>query len=235
MTPAQLATYVRKKTRTDSTSFPDSIFLIYANNAKNEICEKIQETDEDYFGLRLTRNLEAGIRNYSLDSGILNGIKKAEGKIDGTNQKPLDVYNLNKMNIATDESSIVSYMAGRPWGYFIFGSEIWVMSEETIIDVEDGLVMWANVYPKDLTDLTSTDDMSEAPSDTEFGIPRIMHELLARRIIIEYKTSQEKPIPLTEREQKFDEDLKDKIKLLTGFNVDESIVPEAAYNDGSDY
>lgn len=235
MTPAQLATYVRTQTRTDSTTLPDSTLLIYANIAKNEICEKIAKTDEDYFGLELSRNLEADNRKYGLDPSLMNGIKYAEAKIDGVNQKRLVPYNLNKLGIGTDESSIISYMSGKRWGYFIFGGQFYVLSDVAIIDVEAGLKMWANVYPKDLDDLSSTVDMTEVSSDTEFGIPLIMHELIARRAIIEYKNSQEKPIALTEKEQLFNADLVEKIKLLTSFNLDEDIIPAVPQDDGSDY
>lgn len=232
MTPAQLAYYVRKKTRTDASSLPDTILMIYANNAKNEICAKILKTDEDYFGLMLTRDLAVNKRNYGITSEIVGGLKYVEAKIDGVNQKYLRPYNLTKLGVGTDEASILSYMAGRPWGYFIFGKQFFVLSDSAMIDVSGGLIMWANVFPKDITDLTSTIDMSAAPSTTEFGIPTLLHELIARRVIIEYKNSQEKPIPLTEKEQKFDIDVSETIRLLTSFNVDDSIIPEATDSDG---
>jgi len=239
MTPQNLATYVRKKTRTDASSFPDTLLMIYANIAKNDICAAIIKTDEDYFGLKFTRDLVAGQRNYGISSDVITGLKFVEAKIDGINQKHLDPFNLTKLRVSTDEASIVSYMSGRNWGYYIFGKQFWLLSDTPIIDVDDGLTMWANILPADLTDMTSTTDMSAAPSNTEFGIPKALHELLARRMIIEYKNSQEKPIPLTEKEQKFDFDLADKIRLLTSFNVDDSIVPEQSKNDdgnaGADY
>lgn len=235
MTPAQFATLVRKNTRTSSTTLPDSVLMIYANNAKNDICEEVLKSDEGYFDLELTRNLEPAIRNYAFDGSIMNGIKYIEGKFDGENQKHLTMYDLTKMGIATDEASIVSFMAGRPWGYFISGNQVYILNDEAIIEVTDGLIMWAAVYPADITDLSSTVDMSEAPSDITLGIPRALHELMARRVSIEYKNSQEKPIPLTESEQKFDADLKAKIKLMTGLNTDEQVIPSSEYDDGSNY
>lgn len=239
MNPKNLATYVRKKTRTDALSFPDSVLLTYANLAKNDICAAILKTDEDYFGMKFERDLVSGQRNYGISSDVISGLKYVEAKVDGINQKHLDPYNLTKLRVSTDENSIISFMSGRNWGYFIFGKQFWILSDTEIIDVTDGLVMWANILPSDITDLTSETDMSAAPSNTEFGIPKTLHELLARRIIIEYKNSQEKPIALNEKEQKFDFDLAEKIKLLTSFNVDDSIIPEQSKNDdgnaGFDY
>lgn len=235
MTPKNLAAYIREQTKTNSSTLTDTTLSIYVNIAKNEICEKVMKADEDYFGLELSRNLEAGIRKYGIDATVLNGIKYAEAKIDGVNQKRLVPYNLNKMGIATDEASITSFMAGRPWGYFVYGNQLYILSEEAIIDVSAGLKLWANVYPSDIDDFTSEVDMSEGPSEIEFGVPLILHELIARRAIIEYKNSQEKPIPLNEKEQLFAADLKEKISLLTSFNVDEDIVPAVPYNDGSDF
>lgn len=235
MTPAQLATYVRKQTKTNSTTLTDAIIMIYANIAKNDICEKITETDESYFDMPITRNLELNTRNYAFDGSIMSNFKYLEGKLDGTNQKRLIPYFLNQLQIATDEASIVSYMAGKKWGYFISGQEVYVLNDAAIPVVTDGLIMWASIYPKDIIDLTSTVDMSEAPSDIEFGLPLAIHELIARRVIIEHKNAQEKPIPLTEKELSYQADLTAKIKILTGLNVDEQVVPSSNYDDGSNY
>lgn len=237
MTPAQFALYVRKKTKTDATTYPDELLLIHANIAKNEICEAVVDTDEGYFDMELTRNLEVGKRNYTLDASIMNGIKYVEGMLDGENQKHLIPYNLHKLKVATNEASIVSFMAGQRWGYFLSGNQIYVLNDAAIVPVTDGLKMWASVYPLDLDDLSSTVDMSEPPngSDIEFGVPIALHELMARRTIIEYKTSQEKPIALTEKEQKFDVDLLQKIRQMTGLNTDEAVTPSSSNDDGSDY
>ena len=55
--------------------------------------------------------------------------------------------------------------------------------------------------------LSSTEDMSADPSTTSHGMPREAHEIWARSVIIEYKNSKEKPIPLTEKELNYENDL----------------------------
>ena len=57
------ASLVRKKTRTNSTTFTDADLLLYANTFKDEIAEMLsKEVGEDIFGLRLTRDLVADQR-----------------------------------------------------------------------------------------------------------------------------------------------------------------------------
>lgn len=229
------ATYVRKKTKTDTVSLGDVELKIYANIAKDEVASAITEANEDYFGITEYRNLEAGKRNYALEGDILNNVKFVEAMVDGVKYKHLSGYDLHKMDIATDEASITSYMAGRKDGFFIYGGELFILSELPITDVTDGIKIWAMVFPADITDLTLTSDMSEAPNEYAFGIPKQFHELVARRTVIEYKNSQEKPMPLTEKELKYDADLKAAVNKLKGQNLDETIVPESPYDDGSNY
>ena len=61
----------------------------------------------------------------------------------------------------------------------IFGGEIVIYSGKPIIDVTDGLELWAIIYPADLTSLSGTSDMSIAPNKTSFGMPRQLHMVWA--------------------------------------------------------
>jgi len=110
----------------------------------------------------------------------------------------------------------------------------------TISAVTDGLQLWCMTYPAAITDLTSTTDMSVDPSTTTHGIPREMHEIWARGVIIDYKESKEKPIPLNERELKYEFDMEKAIETLKHGNLDREVmggIPPASDrgNDGADY
>ena len=119
----------------------------------------------------------------------------------------------------------------------IFGGEITIYSDSAIIDVTEGLILWSIIYPADLTSLTGTSDMSENPTLTSFGMPTELHFVWATKVIIEYKQSKEKPIPLTERELNVNNDLTLAINSLKGLNLDRSVVatmPDCG-NNGQDF
>lgn len=237
MTPANLASYVRIKTKTNSSSFTDADMLVIANVFKDEIANKINEADEKSFGIVIENDLEVGKRKYQLDPDIMSKITYFEATFDGTNYEKLVEYDLNTIGITTDETAIKAYMVGKKPGYFIHGDEIYLLNDADIADVENGLRMWIIAFPGDIPSMGATTDMAEAPDELHTGFPRAFHELLARRIIIEYKSAQEKPIPLTENELKYDRDLDDTVQIFTGKNRDRVVVASVpnAGNDGQDY
>jgi len=77
--------------------------------------------------------------------------------------------------------------------------------------------------------------MSTNPDDYSHGFPRQFHELLARRVSIAYKSSKDRPIPLSEKEQLYEADLMAAINAMKDANLDRSVIPSAPYNDGSQY
>ena len=76
---------------------------------------------------------------------------------------------------------------------------------------------------------------SNNPTQYEHGFPRQFHELLARRVAIAYKSSKDRPIPLSEKEQMYEIDLERQIVLMRDENMDRNIIPSIPYNDGSNY
>ena len=237
MTPVQFAAYIRKRTKTNSTTFPDDDILLYANIIKNDIAKEVTKANEDYFGMELKRNLQAGKRNYAFPTYMLNNMKYLQAKLDGTNQKVLKEFDVNSYGKPTDESSILANWAGKEPSFDIFGGEITIYSDSAIIDVTEGLILWSIIYPADLTSLAGTSDMSENPTLTSFGMPTELHFVWATKVIIEYKQSKEKPIPLTERELNVNNDLTLAINSLKGLNLDRSVVatmPDCG-NNGQDF
>lgn len=237
MTPAQFASYIRLKTRTNATTFPDADILVYANITKDEIAKEVIKANEDYFGIESLRDLENGIRKYLFPTYMLSQMKYIQAKLDGTNWVKLDEFDVTSYNRPTDEDSIRANFAGRNPAFDIFGGELSIYSEDPIIDVTDGLKLWSIVYPADLTSLSGDADMSVNPSLTKFGMPRQLHKVWATKVIIEYKTSKEKPIPLTEQELKVDVDLQSAINSLKLQNLDRVFVATVPDNsdNGADY
>jgi hypothetical protein len=237
MTPAQFAAYIRKQTKTNSTTFPDADILLYANIIKNDLAKEVTKANEDYFGVELKRDLVAGKRNYAFPTYMLNNMKYLQAKLDGTTQQVLKEFDVNTYKTATDEDSILANWAGKSPSFDIYGNEIIIYSDSAIIDVTEGLILWSIIYPADLTSLSGTSDMSENPTLTSFGIPTELHFVWAAKVIIEYKNSKEKPIPLTEREVNVNNDLTLAINSLKGLNLDRSLVatiPDYS-NNGQNY
>jgi len=230
------AKLVRLYTKTNSTTFTDADILVYANIFKDEISGQIgKDVGEDYFGLRFERDLIAGQREYDLPAELMSRIKYVQAKLDGTNWEKLNEIDLTTYGRAIDEATIQLEYGDKAPEFDIWDNGIYILSGDAIIDVTKGLKLWAIIFPADFTDLTSVEDMSTNPSDTSHGFPRQFHELLARRISIAFKSSKDRPIPLSEKEKMYEVDLDREIQKMKGTNLDRSVLPSAPYDDGSDY
>ena len=93
-------------------------------------------------------------------------IKYLQAKLDGTTQKRLDEFDINTYERPTNEDAILANWAGREPMFDIFGGEIVIYSDSTIIDVTGGLELWAIIYPAGLNFIIVTSDMSIAPNKT---------------------------------------------------------------------
>jgi hypothetical protein len=234
MTPATFAAYIRKQTKTNSTTYSDADMLIDANIVKDELAKEIIKVNEDIFGMPSTRPLVAGQREYDLPADMLNQIKFVEAKINGTDWQVLHETDLGQYNQPTDEASITQFFNGK-YCFDIFRGSLWLLTGETIIDVDSGLKLWALQWPADLTSLSGTADMSIAPSLITTAIPRALHEIWARKVIVNYKESKEKPIPLSEREARVDADMAIALNSLRGMNLDRNFEATTPQDDGQSY
>ncbi len=90
----------------------------------------------------------------------------------------------------------------------------------TIISVSSGVRIWSHIFPADFTDLNGAVGMEVDPSTTSFGFPRQFHELLARAVSIDYKSSQTKPIQLSQKEQEYEAHLQIQLNAIS--SVDNS-------------
>ena len=224
MTPEEFAQQVRFKTRTNSTTFTNADILALMKVRQIEIARNILKVDEDILLIPQTTDLVKDQREYSFAEDAILKIKRVEAALDGTNWLKLSQVALTDLSYALIESEIVSrfsntennakYMLSRKALYLLSGS---------VPDVDEGLKVWFNTWPSACTDLTGTDDLSIDPSDTTHGIPSELHEIWARGVIVDYKSSREKPIPLTESEQRYNIDMSDIINSLRNTDMDRQI------------
>ena len=238
MTPVKFAALVRYYTRSNSTTFSDTDILMLANVLKDEMCAEVAELNEDYFVMRFYRNLDptqplAG-RAYAFPAEALTKIKYVQAKLDGSTWSHLGEFDINSLKMPIDEDNIRMYWAGKKPSFDISARALVIYHADAIIAVTDGLVLHSTMYPSDLTALNGTVDMSEDPSDVTFGIPRPIHELLARRVSIAFKSSKDKPIPLSEKEKQYEVDWAAIKKNMKGQNLDRVFVPTTPKETGED-
>lgn len=239
MSPAKFAAYVRLKTRTNSTTFTDADMLIFMEQRQDELAQEIIKLDEDLLLIPQTFNLVASTtsREYSFPSDILARIKRVEAKLNGTDFVKLDEIDMSTINTPLATEADITDNFGNEYGQAKFDMlrKSIVIYSGTITAVTAGGKFWCDTWPEPLTSLASTTDMSVDPSTTTHGIPRELHKVWATGVIIDYKESRQKPIPLNETELAYERDLQKAVNTLKHGNLDREIRKEPRYNDGSQY
>jgi hypothetical protein len=237
MNPTELASYVRLKTRTNSTTLTNADLLVLANVVKNRLVYRALDADEDLFLVPTYLNLVANQREYPLHSELLSRIKRVEAKLDGSHFVKLSEFDLPQhlKPISTETDITANFGNGEGEAFFdMMRSSIWIYSG-TITDVTDGLKIWINTTVADITSMTSTYDMSLDPSTTTHGIPRALHDVLATGVIIEWKESREKPIALSQTELNYENDVAKAVNSLKKGNYDRQVIGLLPVDNGEDY
>lgn len=236
MKDTSFAAYIRKHTKTNSTTYSDADLLVDANVIKDELAKEIIKVNEDIFGMVLTRNLVAGQRDYDFPADMLNQMKYLEAAVadSGTTFKHLTETDMTSDKVTTDETAITVAYNGL-YKFDIFGGSLWILCGETIIDVLAGIKLHSLQYPEDLTSLSAGTDLSIPSSDVTTAMPRAMHEIWARKVIIAYKESKEKPIPLSEKEMRVEADTLLALNSLRGMNLDRTGEATTPRDDGQNY
>jgi len=240
----EFASYVRWLTKTNSTTFNDADVVLVANAIVEDFSQEIAKVNEDYFGMLFYRDLVADQRDYTFPSEICNNMKRLEICIAGaTNDsgelkyQVTDEFDLNLYQHSTDETTIRNQFNELTPAFEIYGGSIWIYSGEAIIDVTDGLKLWAIIYPQRITtgDLATAVEMDVPKTATSFGLKKQFHRLLAIKTSIQWKQSREKPIPLRGDELKFDDMFQKAIESARGMNLDRAFTASVPYNDGTQY
>jgi len=240
MTGTQLAALIRYKTRTNSTSFLDSDMLPLVNTFKDEIASMIVERNAKYFLIPTTFDLVADQREYSFDDTILNRIHKLEIKFSSSDSR-FPAHAIKNYDGSETESEIVKNFSNSPkcFAYTVRRKGIFILSGTITSVTAGGRLLWYK-YPADLANLNGVTDLAIDPSTTTFGFPKQFHELLARRVVMEYKARQPKPIPFSPLDARYDKDLEAQLAAISNYDESEETVgnlPASSDmgNDGFDY
>lgn len=215
MTGTQLAALIRLKTSTNTTTFTNADMLVYVNLFKDEISSKIVERNNGMFLVPSTFDLFADQREYALPDDMLNRLHKVEIKFASSDSRFQSTYVKDYFGSET-ESEIVKNYSNSLGGFAhtIRRRALFVLSG-TIIAVTKGVRIWYHVFPADLANLTGSTGLEVDPSTTTFGFPRQFHELLGRRVSIEYKSNKPKPLPLNALELNYEKDLQVQLDAIS--------------------
>jgi len=236
------ASYIRLRTKTNSTTLTDATIVITANVIKDDLASKIiSNVDEGYFDMEMVRDLEANIRDYTFENDVVKNLKYATAKLDGTNPVYLTESDWGAIEgekkPLLEDTSIKELYAARNPQFLITGRSLKILSGNNIGATVDGLKVVGEVFPEDITPtmLAATTELSIPSSDTQHAIPRAAHRIWAKMVVVEYKQSREKPIPLTEDEKKIELDLDELYKELRKRNAVRSFTAGVPQDNGQNY
>jgi hypothetical protein len=77
--------------------------------------------------------------------------------------------------------------------------------------------------------------MAVPPSTTSHGTPRQFHRVLAIEVIVDYKNSQDNPIPLTDEEANVEAMKMSKLDSISEGDLDRIVEAQQPYTDGSNF
>jgi len=234
------AAYIRKLTKTNSTTLPDADIVTLANVIKDDFAAAIvANVDEHYFEIEMVRDLEADIRDYTFADDVLKHMTFAEAKLDGTNWSTLHEADISQFpdTPILENTYIKELYSARKPEFLISGRSLRLLTGDDIIAVTEGLKLLAEIYPEDIVsgDLASSSDLSIPSSDVTHRLPRQVHKHWALKVVIEYKQSRDKPIPLTQQEQRVEIDLQDVFTKLAPRNNNRSFVASVPADTGQNY
>jgi hypothetical protein len=213
-----------------------------ANVEQGALAEEIAaEVDEGYFIMEDVRSLEADTRKYTYPQDFLKSLKYVAAKLDGSNWsylREIDFGYIEGRNLPLmEESQIQNEFSNKDAKFMLFGTEIMIFSGQAITAVSAGLKIAGEVYPESLVvgDLSSSALLSVPSTTTAVRLPLAAYKPLAKMVSIAYKTSKDKPLPLTEDEKLLPVDKANLWKKLRGRNAVRVIQGSVPYMDGQNY
>lgn len=212
--------------------------LEVVNAFKDDIAGRIQQSRPEVFNLPATDDLVADRREYAFPSTVLNNLVRLEIKFSSSGDYVwAEPISLNHFREPLQESIIVAHFDNENPRYFLRRKAIYILSG-AIVAVTSGLRLVFNAFPDDLANVTGAVDLSVDPSTTTLGFPKEFHELLARRVSMEYKDRNK--MALSRAEQRYEDDLETKLNEFSTANLDEEIIgalpsAESRGNEGELY
>ena len=241
----ELANLIRYKTKTTTATFKDTDMLPLVNAFKNEIASLISQRNTSVWVIPATDTFTAAQREYAQPSDVLNHLISIEIAFSATTPlayvklEPINPRSwgksLTEANITADFSNIAPRYFLRRRSFYLLSGAI----DATTLgaaSITAGVRVTYRAYPADLPDLTNNSvDLATDPTTTTFGFPTQFHELLARRVGMEWKQSRPKPIQLSQLELNYENDLEKQLQAISRENFDEEIIANVPQNTGHNF
>jgi hypothetical protein len=218
MTITDIVSLARKKSNTNSNTFPNDDMVLYIKAKLPLFQADIEEINQDYMGSIEYRDLRATgdtgtytdggetylSREYNLPSDMINRLQNVYAKLDGTNWTWLKHYREETLQMPIEEDNILDEFSNELGvaGYFIFRGSLFLLTGEIENDVTDGLKLWDYAYSEEISSIP-TSGSADDKDLTYYGIPKTLHEVFAVSLSAEWKSNQDTPIPLTAEEQTY--------------------------------
>lgn len=222
---------LRSRTRTNSTTLTDTEIKRILNIYKDELVQIVStRVSEHYFGFIETTNLVADQREYALPYDSATGdsiisLSRIEANLKESASADDNWVSLDEVPMESVESPITEQHIVSRYGnskgfakFYLYRNSIFLLTG-TIINVTAGLKIHCDGYPSDITDLTSTDDLSVSTSLSR-GLPKELHLPLLLLCSQDVKSNLEKPRPLDEMERSIDKRIAFAIEILKKRNTD---------------
>ena len=256
MTGTNLATAVRKRTGTNSTSLTNAVLLVTVNESKNELSRALVKVNDNYFVVPVVANISASStsdlesREYPWPDDFMRAksLQIATKVETPLKYYPVVPYSGGWERLVDDiggvtEANIIAEFSNEEGGaFYVSLRRGFFLLTGTLIAVTNGYRMHCNVYPADLANVTGTTDLDVDPSTTTFGVPRVLHEIWADLCSLKYKTERVNPLPLTTRETFVNQFYSEgKLDELVGRIINEEEARSElfgslpTYNNGFDY
>lgn len=223
MTRLGLATLIRKKTRTNSTTYGDTEMLVDVNLMKDEMAGKISAQRNEAFNIEKLENLVADTRAYEYDDNVMNNLARVEVQFVASGDfVVLDFLKHHNYREGTQETEIVAAYDNIDPKAFVRGKFLHILSG-TIVAITNGIRWIYKEFPADLADLTDNSTQLHAwANNTTPGFPREFHELLARSVSIEWKERNNRK--MSQRDLRFEIDFQEAIGNYMIVSTDEEIL-----------
>lgn len=210
----------RQKSKTNDSTFSDTEVLLYIKAKLPIFQADIEAVNENYNGSIEYRDLIATdegtyvseattylTREYNLPSDMIPRLGKIYAKLDGTNWVLLRSYSLQEAGIQEEDNikGKFSNVGGTDMGsagYCIFRGSIFLLTGEIEDTVTSGLKIWTYSFQSVPTEIPTAGSGDDVEFDV-YGIPETLQEIFAVALSLEWKSNQERPIPLTFMEQSY--------------------------------
>lgn len=209
---------LRTHTGTDDVTLPKETIAAFVNSELEgfSILATLPNLQETYLGKTIPMNLANDTREYTIPNNVIR-THNIEINYGGIWVRMKEI-SLERMDAAINEEEVQKFFKNRLPMYSIYGGKYYIWTPDPITELIGWLKIYASVYPTEFDENDFEENNIVEMSEVN-ELPRQFHQVLQKRVIISYKESRDKPIPLTQSEQMYKGDLETVLKSMRVINT----------------